>query len=112
MALFITFGGLLIPIINPNYKQSVLAINLPVISSWILTAAFFGLFATIYVHEKTAPKRPANWGIFHRVWSYIHWVLIPVILVTISTLPAIHAQTSLMLGRYMEFRVTQKSRAS
>jgi len=98
LALFITFGGILIPYINPDYRESVLSINLPIISSWILTAAFFGLFATIYVHEKTAPPRPKNWGVITRAWSYIQWLLVPVVLVTISTLPAIDAQTSLMFG--------------
>ncbi|MBI2022727.1 glycosyltransferase family 2 protein [Candidatus Daviesbacteria bacterium] len=110
LALFITFGGLLIPYVNPSYSQSAVAINLPIISSWILTAAFLGLFSTIYVHEKTAPKRPASWSKVRKVWSYIQWLLIPVVLVTISTLPAIDAQTSLMFGRYLEYRVTNKVR--
>lgn len=111
LALFITFGGLLIPYINPTYRSSVLSVNLPIVSSWILTIAFLGLFSTIYVHEKTAPKRPNNWSIIRKAWSYIQWVLVPVVLVTISTLPAIDAQTSLMFGKYLEFRVTNKSRA-
>lgn len=111
LALFITFGGILIPYINPDYKASVLSINLPIVSSWILTAAFLGLFATIYVHEKTVPPRPKKWGIITRIWSYIQWLLVPVVLITISTIPAIDAQTSLMFGKYLEFRVTRKARA-
>lgn len=110
LALFVTFAGLVIPFINAGYSESVLAVNLPIISSWILTAAFLGLFSTIYVHEKTVPKRPKNWGIITRVWSYLQWLLIPIVLVTISTLPAIDAQTRLMFGKYMEFRVTNKAR--
>ncbi len=38
LALFVTFAGLLIPYINPSYRESVVAINLPIVSSWILTA--------------------------------------------------------------------------
>ena len=110
LAIFDTFGSLLIPIINPNFKLSVLSVNLPIISSWILSAAFLGLFATIYVHEKTVPKRPVGWSFFRKVWSYIQWLLIPIILVTISSLPAIDAQTSLMFGKRLEFRVTNKER--
>lgn len=112
LAMFVTFGSLLIPLVNPNFKLSVLSVNLPIISSWILTAAFFGLFATIFVHEKTAPPRPKNWSIFVKIWSYIQWLLIPIILITISSLPAIDAQTSLMFGRKLEFRVTNKTRLS
>ncbi len=110
LAIFITFGSLFLPIINPDFKASVLSVNLPIISSWILSAAFLGLFATIYVHEKTVPKRPANWSLFKKVWSYIQWLLVPIILVTISSLPAIDAQTSLMFGKRLEFRVTNKAR--
>lgn len=112
LALFITFGGLFIPLINPTYATSVVYYNLSVVSSWILTAAFIGLFSTIFFNEKIAPPRPKNWGIVQRVWSYIQWVLVPIILVSITTLPAIDAQTSLMLRRYLEFRVTNKARAS
>lgn len=110
LAIFVTFGSLFIPLVNPQFRTSVLSVNLPIISSWILTAAFCGLFATIYVHEKLAPKRPKNWPIFIKVWSYLQWVLVPIILITISSLPAIDAQTSLMFGKKLEFRVTTKVR--
>ncbi len=110
LAIFVTFGSLLIPIINPGFRTSVLSVNLPVVSSWILTTTFLGLFATIFVHEKIAPKRPKSWSFLTRIWSYIQWLLIPLILITISSLPAIDAQTSLMFGRKLEFRVTNKAR--
>ena len=110
LAIFVTFGSLLIPLINPQFKASVLSVNLPIISSWILTVTFFALFVTIFVHEKTAPPRPKDWSIFKKIWSYFQWMLIPLILITISSLPAIDAQTSLMFGRKLEFRVTNKAR--
>lgn len=110
LAIFVTFGSLFIPLVNPNFKASVLSVNLPIVSSWILTVAFFGLFVTIFVHEKTAPKRPKNWSFFKIIWSYLQWLFVPVILITISSLPAIDAQTSLMFGKKLEFRVTNKAR--
>ncbi len=112
LALFVTFASLVIPYINPHYSQSVVAYNLPVISSYILTVAFVSLFATIFVHEKTVPPRPKSWSWLQKIFSYIQWVLIPIIMVTISTIPAIDAQTSLMLGRYIGFRTTNKARVS
>lgn len=110
LALFITFGGLLIPVMNPHYSQSVLTVNLPTISSWILDGAFLGLFSTIFVHERTVPPRPKTWNKFQIFWSYLQWLLVPIILVTIATIPAIDAQTTLMLGKHIEFRVTNKAR--
>ncbi len=111
LALFVTFAGFFLPLLNQKYNESVLAINLPIISSWMLTIAFFGLLSTIFVHEKTSPPRPKNWNFFQTVWSYIQWLLLPIIMVSISTMPAIDAQTSLMFGRYLKFRVTNKARA-
>lgn len=110
MALFIAFGGLLIPFVNPHYAESVVSYNMPIISSWILTTAYIGLFSTIIVHEKTVPPRPKSWGFLHRLWSYLQWSLMPIVLVTIATIPAIDAQTRLMFGKYMEFRTTNKAR--
>ncbi len=112
LALFVTFAALLIPLVNPHYTESVVSYNLPVISSWILTTAFLGMFATIYVHERTVPPRPKNWSIIKRFWSYLQWVLIPLIIISISTIPAIDAQTSLMIGKYLEYRTTNKVRVS
>lgn len=112
LALFITFAGMLVPLVNHNYSQSIVAYNLPILSSWILTGAFVGLFSTIYVHEKTAPPRPKSWGPLLRFWSFIQWALIPVILVTIASIPAIDAQTRLMLGKYIEYRTTNKARVT
>ncbi len=110
LAFFITFAGYAIPFINKEYTSSVVAYNLPVISSWILTGAFIGLFSTIYAHEKTVPPRPKEWNFFQKAWSFLQWALIPLVLVTIASIPAIDAQTRLMLGKYMGFRVTNKVR--
>ncbi|MBI2593408.1 hypothetical protein HYW44_02090, partial [Candidatus Daviesbacteria bacterium] len=104
-------AGLIIPYINPEYSESVVAINLPIISSYILTAAFVGLFVTVYVQEKTAPPRPKTWKPVKKIWTFLQYLLVPIVLVTITTLPAIDAQTSLMFGRYLEFRVTNKARS-
>lgn len=111
LALLVTFAGLIIPYINPTYSESVVAVNLPIVSSYILTAAFVGLFVTVYVQEKTAPPRPKKWGKVKRGWTFLQYLLVPVALVTITTVPAIDAQTSLMFGRYLEFRVTNKARS-
>lgn len=112
LALLVTFAGLIIPYINPTYSESVVAVNLPIVSSYILTAAFVGLFVTVYVQEKTAPPRPKKWGKVKRGWTFLQYLLVPVALITITTIPAIDAQTSLMFGRYLEFRVTNKARSS
>ena len=110
LVFLITFGGLLIPLVSPEFRQSVVSYNLNTLASWLLTAAFFGLFSTAIVSEKVVPPRPKEWNIIWRIWSYIQWILLPLVLVTIASVPALDAQTRLMFGKYMEFRVTTKFR--
>jgi hypothetical protein len=45
-----------------------------------------------------------------RIMHAGEWVLIPVVVLVLSALPALEAQTRLMFGRYMEFWVTDKYR--
>ena len=51
-------------------------------------------------------------GFLKRIILAIEWLLVPLIIVFLSALPALDAQTRLMFGRYMEFWVTDKKRRS
>jgi hypothetical protein len=42
------------------------------------------------------------------VWSYFQLVSYPVVGLFLSVLPALEAQTRLMLGMYLEYQVTEK----
>ncbi|MDQ2965968.1 MAG: hypothetical protein M3R57_08990, partial [Chloroflexota bacterium] len=63
----------------------------------------------IYVEERIAPPRPASWGVIRRSLSGFQWLLLPIVGLIFSNLPALDAQTRLMTGRYLEYRVTEKS---
>jgi cellulose synthase/poly-beta-1,6-N-acetylglucosamine synthase-like glycosyltransferase len=110
LALLVTFGGMVIPIVNPAFDKTTISQNLPVISSYILTFSFISLFLTVYMHEKIVPPRPTKWKFYQRVLSFFQWALVPVIILTFGTIPALDAQTRLMLGQYMKYRVTNKAR--
>ena len=45
-----------------------------------------------------------------RVGHMAEWASVPLIAVLLSAVPALDAQTRLMLGRYLEFWVTEKPR--
>jgi hypothetical protein len=105
----IIFGSNLPLVLNPAFAQTTLGQNLPLYASWLLTGAFGCLAILMYIEERMAPLRPAGWGLMRNVASRIQWLLIPVVGLVFSNLPALDAQTRLMAGRYLEYRVTEKS---
>ncbi len=111
LALLVSFGGMVIPIFNPTFDKTTASQNLPIFSSYILTFTFISLFLTIFMHEKIVPPRPKTMRWYGRVFSFAQWLLVPIIILTFGTIPALDAQTRLMLGQYMKFRVTNKARA-
>jgi len=70
-----------------------------------------GLFWSAYYSGmmlKPAPTLRGN--IWNRFMILVQWLLVPFIMVFFTSVPAIDAQTRLMLGKYMGFWVTPKSR--
>jgi hypothetical protein len=105
----IIFGSNIPLLLNPTFAQTTLGQNLPLYAAWLLTGALCCLLLLIYVEERIAPPRPASWGPIRRAVSWLQWLLLPVVGLIFSNLPALDAQTRLMTGRYLEYRVTEKS---
>ncbi len=105
----IIFGSNLPLVLNPAFAETTLGQNLPLYASWLLTGAFGCLAVLMYVEERIAPPRPAAWGLFRNVMSRVQWLLLPFVGLLFSNLPALDAQTRLMAGRYLEYRVTEKA---
>jgi hypothetical protein len=62
----------------------------------------------IVVDARLRPPRPAWWRRRHRTIAFLMWFALPVTSFAFSTVPALVAQTRLMLGRRLEYRVTEK----
>jgi hypothetical protein len=75
----------------------------------MLSFAAASLMVMIYVENAIVPPRPAHWGPVARMFSYLQWVGLPLIGILFSNLPALDAQTRLLTGRYLEYRVTEKA---
>ena len=105
----VTFGAIIPLILNPAFGQTILGQNLPLYASGMLTMALVSLLVMIYVENAIVPPRPADWGTAQRVVSYVQWIGLPLIGILFSNLPALDAQTRLMTGRYLEYRVTEKA---
>jgi len=105
----ITFGTVIPLVLNPAFGQTILGQNLPIYASTMLTMALLALGVMIYIENSIVPKRPAMWGWFPRLMSYAQWIGLPIIGILFSNLPALDAQTRLLTGRYLEYRVTEKA---
>lgn len=97
------FGG-------DNFSDTVVGFNLPILTSTIMTMAMLMLIFSVYVNMVLLPPRPAKYSRWRTITMYLQWFLVPVIAIVFISLPAIEAQTRLMLGKYMEFWVTPKAR--
>ncbi len=105
----IIFGSNLPLLLNPAFAQTTLGQNLPLYAAWLLTGAFCCLLILVFVEEQIAPPRPAGWGWIQRGTSYLQWLALPFVGLIFSTLPALDAQTRMMAGKYLEYRVTEKA---
>lgn len=105
-----TLGWLPLMIGGPEFKNSVEALNLPLFTKTLMNVALFFLIFSVYINMVLLPPRPAKYGISKSVMMYLQWFLVPLASVIFGSLPAVEAQTRLMLGKYLEFWVTPKAR--
>jgi len=89
------------------FNQTIFSYNLPRLTGAILTIAMLGLFSYMYYTFCLLPPRK---GRIKKLWAVAQWVIFPFTMVFLISIPAIDAQTRLMLGKYMGFWPTPKHR--
>jgi hypothetical protein len=110
IAPFVVMFGATVPLlINPAFAETTLGQNLPLYASVMLTMALVSLLVLVVVEHQIVPPRPATWGPFQRILTYVQWLGLPFVGIFFSNLPALDAQTRLLTGRYLEYRVTEKA---
>ncbi len=97
------FGG-------PEFRDTVVAYNLPHATRTLMTIATGFLIFSVYINLILLPPRPKKYSIWRSVMMYLQWVLVPFTSLAFGSIPAIEAQTRLMFGWYLEFFVTPKAR--
>lgn len=107
--IILTFVAWIPLLVNQDFATLVVAHQLPVIASRILTLAALGMFVTIWISIILLPPRPARYKKSRTIFMVAQWVLLPVTTLCFGALAAINAQTRLMFGKYLEFRVTDKA---
>lgn len=108
--LILTFAAWAPLMLNAGFTHQVLAHQLPVVASRILTIALVGQFITILLSLLMLPPRPKHYHRAKFIFMVFQWVLIPVTSIAFGSVAALDAQTRLMTGRYPKaFDVTDKS---
>ena len=105
----IMFGATIPLLLNPAFAQTTLGQNLQLYATVMLSIGLVGLFVLIWVEHSIVPPRPPHWGPWVRFVSYVQWLGLPFVGVFFSNLPALDAQTRMLTGRYLEYRVTEKA---
>jgi len=104
----ITLGASIPPLLNPAFEQTSLGQNLPQVSRTILTASLFGLGAVLVLDAALRPPKPKDAPWWTVPAYYLQWFLMPVATFFMACLPALDSHTSLMRGKRLEYRVTEK----
>lgn len=95
-----------------EFNQSVISYNLPVITRYILLLASVGIASSAVLSIVLLPPKPEGFRYHHYVLYFLQWLLMPLTLIIFGSIPALEAQTRLMLGGKwrLGFWVTPKSR--
>lgn len=106
---FVITVGINIPILlNRNFAKTSVGFNLPRTSSSILTICLLFLLVIFIVDLRQRPPRPKEVPRIKALLMPFEFVLMPIAGFIFTALPGLDAHTRLMLGKYLEYRVTEK----
>lgn len=104
----ITVSASLPPLLNPDFNRTLIGKTLPQVTSTLLTLVSVSLIILIIIDALNRPPRPKDRKILSYILQPIEFVMLPVLGFFFTVLPGIDAHTRLMLGRYIEYKVTKK----
>ncbi len=104
-------GWLPVLVGTESFKVTLLSYNLPYLTRNIMIIAMFGLVTSAVLSVWLLPPKPVQYGRMKYIWMFLQWWMTPLTSIFLGCFPALEAQTRLMLGNYMGFWVTPKSRA-
>ena len=103
----ITVAANIMPIINPVFSRTTLGYNLPRLAGFILTSCLVAVVAMIIIDIRARPKS-VKLSKVRQLLFPLEFVLLPIVGFFLSALPALVSHIQLMLGKRLEYRVTEK----
>lgn len=107
---FLLFIGAFVPSwVNESFSRTTLGFLLPKISSSILTLSSGLLLVFAYFDYRLRKKINIPTHYSQIPLLFIQWYFLPLISFLFSSLPALEAHTRLLIGRKIEYKVTEKA---
>lgn len=104
----ITVSAILPPLLNENFSRIAIGKTLPQITSGLLTLSLVSMIVIFVIDALNRPPRPEKRKLLSYIFQPLEFLLLPVIGFFFSALPGIDAHTRLILGKYIEYKVTEK----
>jgi len=108
--LLVVLGNLPVFIARLNGVKDAVVYNAPFILSWLMALAMIGLFNMAILSTLLLPPKPQEKKNLSFLGMIFQWFLFPITMIAFGSIPVADGITRLMIGRYLSFRVTEKSR--
>ena len=93
-----------------SVRETTLYFNAPHVLQICMNIALSALFVSVTLSLLLLPPKPKEYSKYLYLMVILQWILLPISLLTMGSLPAIDAVTRLMFGKYLFYNVAQKSR--
>lgn len=104
----ITVSAILPPLLNEQFGRTILGKTLPQVTSALLTLSLVSMVVIFIIDALNRPPRPNKHSPLSYILQPLEFLLLPIIGFFFSALPGIDAHTRLILGKYIEYKVTEK----
>lgn len=105
---FITISANLVLILNPIFKRTSIGYSLPGLSALILTLCLLPFLVMLYVDYRMRIKNLERVSKIRKFIFPLEFLLMPISGFFLSALPALISHLQLVLGKRLEYKVTEK----
>ncbi|MBI4090245.1 MAG: glycosyltransferase family 2 protein [Candidatus Kerfeldbacteria bacterium] len=109
--LIFILGWLPVKVAEARDSTELIVQSTPDLLQWLMVLAMVGLVAAAVLSTWLLPSPPPGKSRWQLVPMALQWALFPLTMIAFGSIPATDAQTRLMLGKYLGFWVTEKSRS-
>ena len=108
LPLLLMFGASVPIWVSVDFSLTDLGQALWTYSGILLSTTLSTVFFFLYFEIRMLPPKPKEWPLWKKAAVHLQYFAYPMVGLVLSVLPALEAHTRLLLGRYLEYRVTEK----